>query len=1050
MQRLRSYDAKGRLTQVVQTSTGSTTLFEYWTPTDALSDDFIKNFKRKKDAATYLTQEALAYDFWGNPTSLKDPDGTLTCLEFSAARGFLAKRTEAMAGQTNCTSPNSADLVTTWVRDTGLRIRQLTRPDGSCMFWAYNATTGTLASTKRRDDCIEASSGDSQVFIYNDDNLVTEIQTKDAAGTIKAKQLFSYYDSRRLQWITNPDQMSYATVLTYDNNGELSQVDGAGNLSKVVFHRDGTPGAEHRVTSVDKYKTASTFDAWNLLYDWIGNQLRLTDPDSKVTQTTRDDLGRIVVLESPDMPNGVEQEFDAGSRLTTKTESFGVTEKIHTFTYDLANRPLDSNYDVDGETGPTPEVVRVYDAPPVTCPISGGCNRTNGKLAYEKVVLFYDDAEGDGTLDQETFYSYDDAGRVIREYIRDDTGRIAEQQFNWTKNGALAQVTTPTGGVIGWSYGSAGSNSDTDRVTALWRTNTSSPVIDSILWNPYGPLQQYNQMNTTSGVAQRTRITRNLKYLIQNIRVETQTGATTLYQFVRTEDRKGRTTKRDYWPDTVFFADSYFLYDHSDRLLCETTTLVSTCPTSGYPKNSHSLSPPFTAAGDWKQLLRPIPGSTGSTHVFNPSGYGTSHQITTVQQTGGSPVFGDTNFTYNIYGDRISDNNVTQTNDQRDYFYLDGRHNVNTVVGQYKTGGTWYTYSVISAFDAKNRRVYKAFHNQELDTTASYFFYYDPLDRMTEVRYTPDTSVPTTYTLFQLFWLDDRLVLYWQTDYPSATTSRRYVGTDETNRPIDMLTWPSSGDSTRVWAINPSAWGMDGNITGPTVYQPILFAGQYNDNDTTAYLNNGTTVHRPGVVLNGFRTYDPFVGAYLQVDPLVDKTWSTYGYANSNPVSNADPDGLGYKSYDGFWWYCPDSSTAVEEGDVIVVSAPACEQLGLDWYTPPHYDPEVLPPPIPIGPDPFVPWFDPDPESPYDYDQCIDPGNAPNLHTDDNAECRDCIQKVFNNRVTDLCNNKYGQARIACIQAETTRALYYMFHCPDDPVIEVRTASVGAADMLTR
>lgn len=59
-----------------------------------------------------------------------------------------------------------------------------------------------------------------------------------------------------------------------------------------------------------------------------------------------------------------------------------------------------------------------------------------------------------------------------------------------------------------------------------------------------------------------------------------------------------------------------------------------------------------------------------------------------------------------------------------------------------------------------------------------------------------------------------------------------------------------------------------------------------------APLDDGTTVHRPGIALNGFRTYDPWTGSYLQVDPLVDSTWSTYVYADSDPVGKADDSGL--------------------------------------------------------------------------------------------------------------------------------------------------------------
>src|SRR6185295_16093340 len=99
----------------------------------------------------------------------------------------------------------------------------------------------------------------------------------------------------------------------------------------------------------------------------------------------------------------------------------------HSFTYDYLSRRLKSDYQGSCPTGGTahPEIQRVYDTAPGTCPISGGCNRTTGRLAYVEVILMCSSTYNatDGSLDQETFYSYDDAGRMLHEYIRDDSGR---------------------------------------------------------------------------------------------------------------------------------------------------------------------------------------------------------------------------------------------------------------------------------------------------------------------------------------------------------------------------------------------------------------------------------------------------------------------------------------------------------------------------------------------------------------------------------------------------------------------------------------------------
>lgn len=46
--------------------------------------------------------------------------------------------------------------------------------------------------------------------------------------------------------------------------------------------------------------------------------------------------------------------------------------------------------------------------------------------------------------------------------------------------------------------------------------------------------------------------------------------------------------------------------------------------------------------------------------------------------------------------------------------------------------------------------MFKSFYDETTLKTAKWCFYYDALDRQTEVRYTPDTSAASTYTFLQL------------------------------------------------------------------------------------------------------------------------------------------------------------------------------------------------------------------------------------------------------------------------------------------------------------
>lgn len=547
-----------------------------------------------------------------------------------------------------------------------------------------------------------------------------------------------------------------------------------------------------------------------------------------------------------------------------------------------------------------------------------GCINTTGHLAYVATVLMCTTTYGsngmqtdlyDGSIDQFTWFAYDDAGRLIEEYTTDDNSRAADTQYVYTANGALSEVITPNNGSINWTYGSSGNNSDSDLVTSMGYGTPNSPttVIDTVTWNPFGPFASYNWEATIGGTKLDNKVSRNLAYRITNV-YGAEKGSTENAEVDITEDLMGRVTSRVFSPTLTGLGNSYFTRDEQSRVLCEATS-SGTCPTSGSTlKNNHDITGgsgadvgPFMGAGDWKEVLRPVAGSSGGTiNNFNSSGsnYGISHQVTDVNQSNGTPSFGHTAFAYDARGNRTSDDNTTTfTDDQRNYTYEgianNARHNVTNVRGQYYTGSVWHYYDVASAFDHKNRRVFKSFYDETTQKTATWFFYYDAQDRLTEVRYTPDSSVSGTYSIFDLFWLKQKLVLYWEGDYVSSslsTTSKRYVASDETDRPIQLWNWPSSGDATRVWAINPSAWGFDTNIVGSTVFQPILFAGQYQDVETAAYQNDGATIHRPGLAVDQAREYDPFIGGYLQVDPIADKARTSYVYAESNPLGDSsDP-----------------------------------------------------------------------------------------------------------------------------------------------------------------
>ncbi len=67
-----------------------------------------------------------------------------------------------------------------------------------------------------------------------------------------------------------------------------------------------------------------------------------------------------------------------------------------------------------------------------------------------------------------------------------------------------------------------------------------------------------------------------------------------------------------------------------------------------------------------------------------------------------------------------------------------------------------------------------------------------------------------------------------------------------------------------------------------TVEQNLRFPGQYFDRES-------------GLHYNYFRDYDPGIGRYVESDPIgLRGGLNSFVYANSNPLTNVDPNGLAY------------------------------------------------------------------------------------------------------------------------------------------------------------
>lgn len=114
---------------------------------------------------------------------------------------------------------------------------------------------------------------------------------------------------------------------------------------------------------------------------------------------------------------------------------------------------------------------------------------------------------------------------------------------------------------------------------------------------------------------------------------------------------------------------------------------------------------------------------------------------------------------------------------------------------------------------------------------------------------------------------------------------------------MEAVPWTGSEFEQETWSVTLNLFAWDKVNSSTQVFQPLRFPGQYFDEETQAWgkrysFSNTLYIQRPALHDNRYRVYDPFMGGYMQVDPLVDSTWEAYSYAGQNPVMNVDPTGL--------------------------------------------------------------------------------------------------------------------------------------------------------------
>jgi RHS repeat-associated protein len=810
---------------------------------------------------------SLNYDANGNPQSRYDLNWNETTYTYDETRNLELSRTEGLA--TGGVSTSATRTITTQWHPTFRRPAQISTYAGA-------TATGTALQTTN--------------FTYDGyANLLSKTITDGTTGATRT-WTYQYYNSGlygQVQTVTGPrTDVSSVTSYTYYNCAT------GGGCGQVQTVRDA-------LGHVTTYNT----------YDANGYPLTITDPNGTVTQLTYDLRQRLTsrtvggeltqyfyyptgLLKQMVRPDGsyLTYIYDAAHRLTEIDDSLG---NRLVYTLDGAgNRQVEQRYNASGTL--------VY---------------THTQL-YNQVGQLWQDLTASASEAQATVYGYDAAGNqsnvaaplsrtTTNQFdalsrlaqitdpnqgitqmgydVLDDLASVTDPRkltTNYTSNGFgdVTQLQSPDTGTTGYTYDSGG-NLKTAKDARGDQATNAYDALNRLTGTVYTDQSWgFNYDQGTDGIGRLTSVTdatggTNLQYDgLGRVRARQETiGSVTLsIGYVYTNGQLTSLTT----PSGQVITYSYNGNNQVSSISLNGSALISNAtympfgPVSGWTwGNGTSTSRSFDIDGN----LTSISSAGTSTYTFNddrsiatrsdswPSAYGLETGSTTLTVSPTSNQIASTSGTLSrAYG--YDPAGHTTTLGAATFGYADSGR----MTGASVTAGT-VTYAV----NALGQRVGKT------TPAGTTLFAYDESGHLLGEYNAQGKLIEET------IWLGDVPVATLQAT-SGGGTQLFYVHTDHLNSPR-RLSRPT--DNVVVWQWDSDPYGASSAEEDPdgdgvlTVYN-LRFPGQYFDNES-------------GLQYNYFRDYDSQTGRYVESDPVgIRGGMNTYSYANQNPLSYWDPNGL--------------------------------------------------------------------------------------------------------------------------------------------------------------
>jgi len=850
---------------------------------------------------------SYTYDASGNVLTETDPLGKVTAHTYDDAGNELT-----------VTDANSK--TTTYTYDNDNRLVSVAAPDGGVTSYTYdnvgnkltetdprnNTTTHTYTSANQLASTTTASGAKTTFFYDANGNLVRQVEPRGN--------------------VSGADPNDFDTLYTYDAAGRLlTETDPLGN---VTTHTYDAVGNELTVTDANSKTTASTYDGKNRLstmtaadggvttytYDPVGNKLTEKDPRNNTTTFAYDDANRLASVTKPS-GGRTTYGYDPNGNQTSMVEPRGnvagcgcAAQFTWTYAYDRTNRKL-------SETSPLGHVTTFkYDNVGNRLSLTDAKSRATA-YTYDPVNRLETVTAPDLGV---TTYTYDLAGNLTQ---RTDA-RNNVTTYAYDVDSRRTSVTNPLSKLWTTSYDPAGNVVQTVDANGN-ATPAGGDGQTTYTYDRAGRLTAIDYSDTTPDVTFTYDAVGNRLTMADSQGTETRTydPVNRLATVVRGSDTfsygydlAGNLTSRTH-PGSV---QTSYTYDVDSRMASAVNSSLTT--SYGYDAAGNLTQTTLPAANGYVETrlydnagrLAEVKNQKGTSvlsrfviardQVGNPTSVDRTGSLTQVQNytydandrlltvcyaascTASSP--NRIAWTYDLVGNRLTETRSTGTTN---YSYNAGDQLLSA-------GSTSYTYdsngNELSAgtrtfvWDLANRLT----STTQGNTTTTYL--YDGEGKRLQASTGSAANKKTNFLwdlshdLPQLALERDgggalqRQYVYGLGRIRQSAGTPSYFHYDGLGSTVNLTS--SSGSTQWTWSYEP--YGSVRTETKANGNQPdnfLKFTGEYLDPTGLYHLRA--------------RQYDPVIGRFLSVDPLIRfalRDVHQYTYSQNQPTVLTDPSGL--------------------------------------------------------------------------------------------------------------------------------------------------------------